>query len=191
MSIHTPWGIADYERFHAEGVVFHGTPSHGGFRLDAERNAKVHPLLRERDGFYEEDCAWSKVVFTFPQLFSIEERAAALATLKNCYPDAYEAIAGVTLAPGESVVKDQRRFRQDHADDWIVISAIASDRDPAMVECVAVKGGERGQTPERAYLVPAEEYRKRGRFGFVIDEARHARCDGQSQECSEPRRPKR
>ena len=50
MSIHTPWGAADYEKIYAEGVIFHGTPSHGGFRLDAERNAKVHPLLREQDG---------------------------------------------------------------------------------------------------------------------------------------------
>ncbi|MBM3553591.1 MAG: hypothetical protein FJX45_18035, partial [Alphaproteobacteria bacterium] len=78
--------------------------------------------MRERSGWYEEDSAWSKVAFTFPELFLEKDRAAAIVTLKNWYPAAYEAIAGVTLAPGESVVKDERRFRQEHADDWVVIS---------------------------------------------------------------------
>lgn len=180
MPIHTPWGTASYEKVYAEGVVFHGAPSHGGFKLDDERNATVHPLLSERSGWYEEDCAWSKVAFTFPELFPEKDRAAAVVTLKNWYPDAYEAIAGVTLAPGESVVKDERRFREEHARDWIVIAAITSDRRPGMVECVAAKGGVRGQVPERRYLVAQEEYRIRGCFGFVIDEARHALCDGPS-----------
>jgi hypothetical protein len=178
MLIHTPWGAADYEKLYAEGVVFYGAPSHGGFKLDAERNAKVHPLLRERSGWYEEDCAWSKVAFTFPEIFSEKDRVAAVATLKDWYPDAYEAIAVVQLAPGESVVKDERRFHQAHADDWVAISAITSGRHPGMIECVAAKGGARGQVPERRYLVSQEEYRNRGRFGFVIDEARHALCDG-------------
>ena len=87
------------------------------------------------------------------------------------------AIAGVTLAPGESFGKDERRFREEHTDHWIVISAIASDRHPGMVECVAARGGVRRRGPERAFLVPQDEYRDRGRFGFVIDEARHALCD--------------
>ncbi|WP_442755644.1 DUF7007 domain-containing protein [Methylocystis sp. JAN1] len=177
MSIHTPWGAADREKFYAEGIVFYSTPSHGGFRLDALRNAKVHPLLREADGYYEEDCAWAKVAFTFPELFSKDHYDAAVATIKNWCPDAYEEIAGVTLAPGESFGKDERRFREEHADHWIVISAIASDCHPGMVECVAARGGVRGRGPERAFLVPQDEYRDRGRFGFVIDEARHALCD--------------
>ena len=134
--------------------------------------------MRERSGWYEEDCAWSKVAFTFPEIFSGNDREAAVATLKNWYPDAYEAITGVQLAPGDSVVKDERRFHQAHADDWVTISAITSDRHPGMIECVAAKGGARGYVPERRYLVAQEEYRNRGRFGFVIDEARHVLCDG-------------
>lgn len=37
---YTPWGKADYEKVYAEGIVFYGTPSHGGFKLDRERNAR-------------------------------------------------------------------------------------------------------------------------------------------------------
>ncbi|WP_410489633.1 DUF7007 domain-containing protein [Agrobacterium tumefaciens] len=38
------------------GSNSHSTASHGGFRLSADRNRAVHPLLRADDGFYEEDC---------------------------------------------------------------------------------------------------------------------------------------
>ena len=54
---YTPWGKADHEKVHAEGIVFHGTPSHGGFKLSAERLARMHPALRETDGWFEEDRA--------------------------------------------------------------------------------------------------------------------------------------
>jgi hypothetical protein len=181
----TPWGKADYEKVYAEGIVFYGTPSHGGFQLDHERNAKVHPALRERGGYYEEDCAWAKVAFTFPEVFPEKDREAAIRTLKEWYPDEYETVAGVILAPGESHVKDERLFLERHANDWIVISAIRSDQHPGMVECIATIGGRRGQwgksnSAELRYLVPDAEYDRRGKFGFVIDPTRHALCDGPS-----------
>jgi hypothetical protein len=53
MSTQTPWGCADFSYRYAEGVVRHSTPSHGGFQLDAERNALVHPAYRNLDGWYE------------------------------------------------------------------------------------------------------------------------------------------
>lgn len=43
---HTPWGVADYAREYAEGIVFYGTPSHGGFKLSAQRLARMHPATR-------------------------------------------------------------------------------------------------------------------------------------------------
>lgn len=182
---YTPWGKADYEKVYAEGIVFYGTPSHGGFKLDHERNAKVHPALRERGGYYEEDCAWAKVAFTFPEVFPEMDREAAIRTLKEWYPDEYETVAGVILAPGESHVKDERLFLERHANDLIVISAIRSDQHPGMVECIAKIGGRRGQwgksdSAERRYLVFNQEYDRRGKFGFVIDPDRHALYDGPS-----------
>jgi len=179
----TPWGVADYAREYAEGIVFYGTPSHGGFKLDRERNAKVHPALRERDGFYEEDCAWAKVAFTFPNVFSEKDREAAIRTLKDWCPDEYEAVTGETLAPGDSHIKDQRLFHECHAQDWVVISAIRSDQHPGMVECIATLGGKRGEwgksdREKRRYLVPDAEYNRRGKFGFIIDPIRHEHCDG-------------
>ncbi len=46
----TPWGTAQMSWAYADGVVCHSTASHGGFRLDEERNALVHPAYRNADG---------------------------------------------------------------------------------------------------------------------------------------------
>lgn len=179
MPTETPWGEAQTTDVHAEGVAFHSTASHGGFKLDTERNVLVHPLWRNDTDFYEEDCEAAIVIVTFPELFSAETVTAAQQTAKNWFPEAYERVFGVTLEPGESIKKDQQVFRREHAEDWIVISAITSQHHPGFVECVATKGGVRGRSGERCFLVPTTEYRQ-GRHGFIIDQARHAPYDGKS-----------
>jgi len=179
MPIETPWGEAQTIDLHAEGIAFHSTASHGGFKLDRERNILVRPLWRNDTGFYEEDCEAAIVIVTFPELFPAKTVAAAHQTAKNWFPEAYEQLFSVVLEPGESIKKDQQDFRRQHAEDWIVISAITSQHRPGFVECVASKGGVRGRIGERRFLVPATEYRQ-GRHGFIIDQARHAPYDGKS-----------
>ncbi len=62
----------------------------------------------------------------------------------------------------------------------MVISAIYSDHQPDFTEVIATRGGRRDpQAEERRFFVPSREY-KVVRFGFVIDEARHAVYDGPS-----------
>lgn len=177
---HTPWVKSQRRTFYADGVERHSTASHGGFELSPMRNRKVHPLLRLTDGFYEEDCAWATVAITFPDLFTGFERRCAEATIRDWQPDAWEAIFGKVLVPGQSHVKDRRAFETEHANDWIVISALRSDHHPGMTEVIATRGGKRDpHIEERRFLVPAAEYEV-GRFGFVIDELRHAAYDGPS-----------
>ena len=175
----TPWGPAQASSRYAEGIVFHSTAGHGGFHLDPARNARVHPAYRNRDGWYEEDSEWAKVAVTFPEHFLEDEHDEADATLRHAMPDAYERVNGVVLQSGESRAKDARQFLIDHATDWIVTSAIISGQRPGFVECVAVRGGDRGCADARRFLVPAAEYQI-GRFGFVIDEARHETYIGPS-----------
>jgi hypothetical protein len=98
---------------------------------------------------------------------------------RDWYPDAWEEIHGHSLQPGESHEKDCRDFERDHASDWIVISVIRCDQHAGMTECVATLGGDRAAPEQRRYLVPSDEYHV-GRFGFVIDEARHRLYDGPS-----------
>lgn len=170
---HTPWGPSQGATVFAEGVVCHSTAGHGGFYLSEERNRKVHPTLRDSSGFYEEDEAWAIVAISYPQLFTGYERRCAERTVKDSYPDAWEAITGTVLQPGESRKKDEQAFRQKHAADWVVVSAITSDHEKGLVECIAKLGARHGiGTEERRFLVPADEYNI-GRFGFVIDPDRH------------------
>ena len=179
-SANTPWGPSQGAVRYSEGVVFHSTSGHGGFHLTADRNARVHPLLRELGGWYEEDSAWAAVAVAWPALFTGFERRQAEETLRNSWPDAWEAIHGCKLKPGESHVRDGVAFARDHADDWVVISAIYSDHQPCFTEVIATRGGQRDpRSEERRFLVPSGDY-KVGRFGFVIDEACHAVYDGPS-----------
>ena len=178
---HTPWGVSQGATVYAEGVVSHSTAGHGGFKLSAERNRQVHPMLRSRGGWYEEDAEWAIVALTFPHLFTSHERRNAERTIKDSWPDAWETIFGTILQPGESYEKDRRAFEAAHAADWIVISAITSDRRKGFVEGVATLAGKRGQAvEERRFLIPSDEYNV-GRFGFVINPDRHA-IDGDSEQ---------
>jgi hypothetical protein len=190
MRVHgsTPWEPSQSATIYAEGIVSHSTAGHGGFKLSAERNRTVHPMLRAEGGWYKEDAAWAIVAITFPHLFTGYERRCAERTIGDSWPDAWEIISGIVLKPGESFEKDRRAFEQEHAGDWVVISAIRSDHEHGFIEVIATLGGCRGeQIEERRFLVPCDEY-KVGRFGFVIDEARYRAYDGPSDFIGRQRR---
>lgn len=179
-SAYTPWGPSQGATVYAEGITCHSTAGHGGFHLSAERNRKVHPSLRASRGFYEEDECWAIVAISFPHLFTSFERRCAESTMKDSWPDEWEAITGIVLQPGESRRKDERAFLAEHADDWLVQSAILSDQHAGFTEVIATKGGRHGDGVERRrFLVPSAEYRI-GRFGFVVDPERHAEYDDTS-----------
>ena len=176
----TPWGVSQGATHYVEGVVFHSTASHGGFHLSEERNAEVDHRLRRPNGWYEEDAEWAIVATSFPDLFTGFERRSADQSVKDFWPDAWEAVTGTTLEPGESLEKDRRAFHERHAEDWIVISAIRSDHHAGFVETIATRGGTRGPSvEERRFFVPIADYDP-GRFGFVIDPAQHGGYDGPS-----------
>ncbi|MBY3327399.1 hypothetical protein HFO02_28145 [Rhizobium laguerreae] len=179
MNCSTPWGPSQGATVYAEGIVSHTTAGHGGFKLCNECNVKIHPMLRCAGGWYEEDAAWAAIALAYPNLFTGYERKCADRTIRDSWPDAWEAIFGHPLAPGESHEEDRRAFERGHAGDWIVISALRSEQHAGMTEVIATIGGVRATDEERRYLVPSDEYEV-GRFGFVIDPARHAAYDGSS-----------
>jgi hypothetical protein len=98
-SANTPWGPSQGATVYAEGVTAHSTAGHGGFKLSAERNRKVNPMLRAVGGWYEEDECWAIVAITFPHLFTALERRHAERTMKDSFPHAWEAITGSILPP--------------------------------------------------------------------------------------------
>ncbi|MBP1884928.1 DUF7007 domain-containing protein [Sinorhizobium mexicanum] len=180
MTLSTPWGPSQDATVYADGIVSHTTAGHGGFKLSAARDAKVHPTLRGDGGWYEEDAAWAIIALTFPDVFTTYERKGADKTVRDNWPEAWEAIYGRSLEPGESHEKDRQAFGRVHAGDWIVIAALRSDHHPGMTEVIATIGGSRKElAEERRFLIPSDEYEV-GRFGFIIDEARHTAYDGLS-----------
>lgn len=168
----TPWGAAQSSETYAEGVVFHSAAGHGGFFLDPPRNRQMHSALRNADGWYEEDCEWSKVATIFTDLFTAYERRSAEKTLRHSFPDEWEAYYGYRLDPAESFEKERRQFLAEHAADWIAVSASRSKDREDMVEVTAKLGGVRASSVMRSFLVPADEYQP-GRHGFVVDLDRH------------------
>ena len=94
MATRTPWGNSDHKEKVAPGIIFYGTPSHGGYHLSPKRNARVAEPLRRADGWYEEDCDYARVVITFPEFFSAERVTEAKRSVKSWSPDEYTAATG-------------------------------------------------------------------------------------------------
>lgn len=172
----TPWGKADSIYKHARGIIFYGTPSHGGIHVSAKKNLLIPEYMRKDDGWYEEDCDWSIPGVVFPEAFSEKDRIGAKDTLRSWHPDAYEKFFGEVVYPGQSYIRDRDIFNKTHENDWVVIAASGSWHEkarPGFCYCIATRGGKRDV--ERGYLVPQSEYDKRSHYGFVIDETRHER----------------
>jgi hypothetical protein len=179
----TPWGTSDSSKKHADGVVEVSTPSHGGFHLDPERNAKVHAAWRDKGGWYEEDCEWAIVALTFPDLFEPAHVEKAHTSAKNWMPDAYEKVFGVPVTAEESHERREQEFHRANADKLVVTAAWGYRNNKVgrvpvpegMVGVVARIGGNGPGTTgnaERYFLVPDHEY-EACRRGFVVDDQRH------------------
>lgn len=108
--VETPWGPAQHIREIAPGIVSYSTASHGGIHLSPERIAempkplqKFVPFGGEQRGpgrWFEEDCDWAVVALAFPQFFTDDDHAAALATIRSYKPELYKEVCG--LVGGES-----------------------------------------------------------------------------------------
>lgn len=90
VSTRTPWGTADSVQKYAPGINFYTTPGHGGFKVAAGKNAKIHDAWRQADGWYEEDCDWAIVAITFPEFFAEKMVDEAHASAKHWHADAYK-----------------------------------------------------------------------------------------------------
>jgi hypothetical protein len=77
MNQSTPWGKSDYIKKYTRGIAFLATPGHGGFRVSKKLALKKIPAEMIRVAsinmgnyfWFEEDCAWSVVAISFPEVF--------------------------------------------------------------------------------------------------------------------------
>lgn len=187
MGTSTPWGTSDYSKPYGRGVVFYGTPGHGGFHVSPTLNARMPEALRLRSGWYEEDVEWARVALAFPERFTAEEVEHARQALRSYAPEDFERFTGEIVMPGESYARDEVIFSMENRARMVTLAAIGSGKGYSMavnggdvpegfVEVFAGRGGRRASgmypTETAYYLVPEAEYRNRD-LSFVIDEARH------------------
>ena len=172
----TPWGKADSVSEIADGIFSVGTPGHGGLKLSREKNAQMPSFMRNDGGWYEEDCEWSKVALVFPTAFPEAHVLQADQSCRDWFPDEYQQFTGTVLEDDRSHILSERRFRERHKDDYVVKAAFGDWKEgvpSGMVGVVAALGSRKEGDEDAWFLVPDAEYEQRGKFGFVIDLARH------------------
>lgn len=181
---HSPWGPVQSEERIAPGITFVSTASHGGFKVSDELNKKIPASMRQDDGWYEEDVEWAIIPVIYPEVFDDDTRQRAIATIRNWHPKIYERFFEEKLAPGESFKKDEERFRLEHRDDYVGMTAYGDWKEgvpPGFVGVFAGRGGRtsHGMFPKDTawFLVTENEYEERSPFGFVIDESVHRRIE--------------
>jgi hypothetical protein len=98
----TPWGASDYTKAYTEDIVFYGTPSHGGFRVEGRTIDRIpadHQTTMSGYGWYEEDCDWAIVAWFIPEF-----RDAMTAYLPADHPYDLIGVARQALASYNSAV---------------------------------------------------------------------------------------
>jgi hypothetical protein len=181
----TPWGKPDQVKNWADGIAQVSTARHGGLWVSPARRKQMPEAFQRPNGWYEEDCEWSLVVVSFPDEFPAEQVVAARTTAKRWYPDEYMAATGETLTAEDSHVLAERELRVKHASDYIGVCAWgdwAEDVPKGMVKVAAVRGGrdenyQYASNDHATFLIPNDEYDRRGPLGFIVDEARHQRIE--------------
>ena len=127
----TPWGPAQNVVEIAPGFYTISTASHGGIKLSAERNRFIPEPLRNKNGWYEEDCdanipvmfyteAWSKSTY-WQSYYKTEKEIFddAAKSLKYWYPDEFEQATGWEVKPGESAKRDLDNWIKENEDLYI------------------------------------------------------------------------
>ena len=122
----TPWGIADQSTTIAPGIVFHSTPSHGGFHISPDKLASMDPVLRAlpafcgraavwAKGWYEEDCDAALIPLAFPADFAPDRVRDAIDAARAC---TYWSMHAAVVAWLDSPAGAATLARADERDDY-------------------------------------------------------------------------
>ncbi|TDP89583.1 hypothetical protein EDF62_3336 [Leucobacter luti] len=176
----TPWGNADHVTQPAPGISIVSTAGHGGVKLSRERNAKIPPALRQKNGWYEEDCESHAPFYYFADEMAHEfshndpeyMREVAERGLREWYPDEFEKATGQKVSPEQSGVLRERLADQQAFNEFAVVSARGSEAFP---DKVVISGHRKSDGDEAEFLVDRDEYRAhdKSQGHFVADQDRH------------------
>lgn len=174
--VSTPWGRADWCKPVTRGINCYATPGHGGYCVSAGKAKAIHPALRSvgietaRGVWFEEDCAWAVVPLSFPGYFDEEKIKAAHSSAKSWFPDEYTAAGFGPVAVEDSFVLRERAFLAATRDAFVVKSAAGSWHHDCPDGFVLTYATRRSDGYAKNFLIPADEYKGRGPFGFVVED---------------------
>lgn len=181
--IWTPWVFADHRKEYAAGIVQYSTPGHGGMKVRDDLNRKIPEYMRNKGGWYEEDCEWSKVVAVFPDKFGSEEVEIAKRTFRDWFPEEYEKFYGVRLKAGESYERDCQLYLDSNRGNYLTRAAWGNWHKTVpegMVGICAVPGTKyelslRAELPEDEIwvLIPESEYQNAEGSPYAFDAGRY------------------
>ena len=156
---HTPWGYADGHKRVAAGVWTVSTPGHGGYWLSTERLLMMPTELREcgtwtgERNWFEEDCDWSIVACSFPDLFDAYSLFHAVKTMMSYHKETWAKFR--LTEQGKKLEQDAMALEQANLQKY-EISSLGSPPD-----------GEKG------WGVTARRMDKRQRLSWVQDNYPH------------------
>ncbi|KKN55604.1 hypothetical protein LCGC14_0580760 [marine sediment metagenome] len=110
----SPWGAVQSTDVLADGIVSVSTASHGGIKLDADRQAAMPEGWSKDGGWYEEDCNWCLPFIIFQADILAHGDECAVRSIKNSrhveilqdwHPDLYEEYFNTKLKEGESYIR--------------------------------------------------------------------------------------
>lgn len=189
----SPWGRVQQSATIAAGIVQVSCSGHGGTHLNAARNTQVPESYRNADGWYEEDVEAYLVLWLWPQEWCEHRRRLgdsgdwtnpdyardrAAATLREHFPDEWEASTGEKVTSEQSRLVADREFRALAEGHWVGVSASRlqdGERGGDLIVHCAL-GGNR-DAPTRAFLVSEADYRAAESGRFVADVTRHVAYD--------------
>jgi len=169
----SPWGAIQWLEHMSPGIDSVSTAGHGGIKLSRERNAAMPKELRRPGGWYEEDCeaAMPMWIYADDLGFDQERKEIVKGVVIRWFPDEYEAFTGEIIPPGESLIKDERTFYREHADDLVTYWAVSNGDGTVRVgACRGGRGNHHADKVTYTYDLPEDVYEQRQQFGLVIDE---------------------
>ncbi len=169
MGTRTPWGTADSATKVRPGLMRYTTAGHGGFHVSKKLLAEMPEALRQPKGWYEEDAEWAKVCTAFPGAFSPTERLDAEVTLRNSFPEAWEAFYGRPLEEGQSRERDRARHKEANRHNFVAVAAWGDWHDSVPRGMIGLCARRASDNQERYALVTEADYNARGRFGYVLE----------------------
>ena len=175
MATQTPWGKSDSKKIITRGIVFYGTPSHGGYHvskklLQTMPKAFVDHNDLTRHGWFEEDCLWSFVALSFP-LFFEKDLQLAHSTCKNWYPLEYEKAFNVKVSLEESLTLRENDFRNRTTNQYVVKTAFGDWKQGVPKGMVALLTQRESDHSIKWIIVQDSEYQQLG--GHFVVEDRH------------------